>query len=114
MGLEAESKATMVSALYLCNVVQDEQWKSKIRVFQTPDGSLGWVRSEIKRGLMSWSSFTTGENSYDLLVMQDGVRTMSIRPRIILESMVGFKELFADQCSLSIIIKVRHVLEVTC
>ena len=25
MGLEAESKATMASALYLCDLVQDEQ-----------------------------------------------------------------------------------------
>ena len=49
MGLEAERKATMASALYLCDVVQDEQWKSRIRVFQTLDGSLSWVKTEIDK-----------------------------------------------------------------
>ena len=40
---------------------------------------------------------------------------MPTRPRIVLESMVGFqKELFADHCLLTIIIEVRDVLEVTC
>lgn len=40
MGLEAESKATMASALYLGDLVQDEQWTRKLRAFQTLDGSL--------------------------------------------------------------------------
>ena len=49
MGLEAESKATMASALYLCDLVQNEQWRSRIRVFQTLDGSLGWVKIEMDK-----------------------------------------------------------------
>ena len=62
---------------------------------------------------MSWSSFTTGENGYYLLIIEEEVRAMPTRPRIILESMVGFKkELFADHCLLTIIIKARDVLDV--
>ena len=47
MGLVAESKATMASALYLCDLVQDEQWSRKLRLLQTFDGSLSWVKSEM-------------------------------------------------------------------
>ena len=49
MGLVAESKATMASALYLCDLVQDEQWSRKLRVFQTLDGSLSSVQSEMDK-----------------------------------------------------------------
>ena len=49
MGLVAESKATMASALYLCDFVQDEQWNHKLRLLQTIDGSLGWVKSGMDR-----------------------------------------------------------------
>ena len=64
---------------------------------------------------MSWSSFTTGENSYYLLVMEEGLRAMPTRSCIILESMVGVKkELFADHFLLTIAISVRDVLDVTC
>ncbi len=49
MGLGAESRATMASALYLCDLVQDEQWNRKLRMFQTLDGSLSWVKSEMDR-----------------------------------------------------------------
>ena len=49
MGLAAESKATMVSALYLCDLVQDEQWNRKLRMFQNLNGSLTWVKSEMDR-----------------------------------------------------------------
>lgn len=64
---------------------------------------------------MSWSSFTTGENSYYLLVMEEGLRAMPTRSCIILESMVGVKkELFADHFLLTIVISVRDVLDVTC
>ena len=49
MGLVAESQATMASALYLCDLVQDEQWSRKLRLLQTRDGSLGWVESEMDR-----------------------------------------------------------------
>ncbi|KAK0507008.1 hypothetical protein JMJ35_010466 [Cladonia borealis] len=49
MGLVAESQATMASALYLCDFVRDEQWNSKLRLLQTIDGSLGWVKSEMDR-----------------------------------------------------------------
>ena len=56
----------------------------------------------------------TGENSYHLLVIEEGLRAMPTRPCIILESMVGFKkELFADHCLLTIIIKVRDDFDVT-
>ena len=63
---------------------------------------------------MSRSSFTTGENGYYFLVMEEEVRAVPTRPRIILESMVGFKKLFADHCLQTIIIKVRDVLDATC
>lgn len=49
MGLAAESNATMASALYLGDGVQDEQWSCKLRVFQTLDGSLNWVRKEMDK-----------------------------------------------------------------
>ena len=49
MGLVAESKATMASALHLCDLVQDEQWNRKLRVFQTLDWSLSWVKSELDK-----------------------------------------------------------------
>ena len=49
MGLVAESKATMASALHLCDLVQDEQWNGKLGLLRTIDGSLGWVKSEIDR-----------------------------------------------------------------
>ena len=49
MGLAAESKATMASVLYLCDLVQDEQWNRKLRMLLTLDGSLNWVRSEMDR-----------------------------------------------------------------
>lgn len=49
MGLVAESKATMASALYLCDLVQDEQWNRKLRLLQTLDGSQSWVKSEMDR-----------------------------------------------------------------
>ena len=49
MGLVAESKATMASALYLGDLVQDETWNQKLRMFQTLDGSLSWVKSEMDR-----------------------------------------------------------------
>ena len=46
---------------------------------------------------MSWSSFTTGEDSYCPAVMEEGVRAMSTRPRVIFGNMVGLEEkLFAD------------------
>ena len=49
MGLAAESKATLASALYLCDMVQDEQWNRKLRTFQTLDGSLSWVKGEMDK-----------------------------------------------------------------
>ena len=49
MGLVAESKATMASALYLCDLVQDEQWNRRLRIVQTLDGSFSWVKKERDR-----------------------------------------------------------------
>lgn len=49
MGLAAESKATIASALYLGDLVQDEQWNRNLRVFQTLDGSRSWVKGEMDK-----------------------------------------------------------------
>ena len=53
MGLVAESHATMASALDLRDLGQDEQWNRSLRLLQTLNGSLGWLKSEWTRRLVS-------------------------------------------------------------